>query len=248
MASKILFVEDELIVSKYIEACLKNIGYEVIGSFTSGEEAIENVETLNPDLILMDINLNGVMMGTEAAVKIRELMDVPIVFLTAFTDDKNIKNALDSQPYGYLVKPFYEKELRTTIEIALHKHQKDMVVQKERDLFYSIITNSNSDGFYVRANNRLKNIKFEDICYVEALRDYITISTTSDNYISRINMKEISKNLPERDFVRVHKSFIVRLDKIFSIKHISLVLEESMKEIPIGNFYRKGLLARLKIL
>lgn len=249
MTYKILIVEDEPIVSKYIEACLKNSGFEVAGIYTSGEEAIENIDKNAPDLVLMDINLNGQMSGTDAAVVIKESHNLPIIFLTAFTDDKNIQKSLESEPYGYLVKPFYEKELRTTIEIAMHKHDKVKLLQKERDLFYTIVENKGStDGIYVRANNRLNNIKFTDICYVEALRDYINISTTTDNYTSRINMKEITKNLPEKDFVRVHKSFIVRLDKIYTIRHISLVLEDTMKEIPVGNFYRKALLARLNII
>lgn len=249
MAYRILIVEDELVVSKYIEACLKNIGYEIADIITSGEEAVKKAPDILPDLILMDIRLNGKMMGTEAAVKIKEEIDVPIVFLTAYADDKNIEMAKDSEPYGYLVKPFYEKELHTTIEMALHKHDKVKILKRERDLFYSIIENKNTDdSIYVRTNNRLKRIKFEDICFVEALRDYIIISTTTENYTARINMKEITRFLPERDFCRIHKSYIVRLDRIFSIKYVSLIVEGSMKEIPVGNFYRKDLYARLNML
>ncbi len=249
MAHRILIVEDELVVSKYIEACLKNIGYEVADIITSGEEAVSKTESIMPDLILMDIRLNGKMTGTEAAVKIKENLDVPIVFLTAYADDKNIEMAKASEPYGYLVKPFYEKELHTTIEMALNKHEKVRLLKKERDLYYSVIENKNTtDSIYVRTNSRLKRIKFEEICYVEALRDYITISTTTDNYTARINMKEITRFLPERDFVRIHKSFIVRMDKIYSIKYVSLIVEGSMKEIPVGNFYRKDLYGRLNML
>ena len=249
MAHRILIVEDELVVSKYIEACLKNIGYEVADIITSGEDAVAKVDSIMPDLILMDIRLNGKMTGTEAAVKIKENLDVPVVFLTAYADDKNIEMAKASEPYGYLVKPFYEKELHTTIEMALHKHEKVRMLKKERDLYYSGTVSKNaSDSIYVRTNSRLKRIKFDEFCYVEALRDYITISTTTENYTARINMKEITRFLPEKDFVRIHKSFIVRMDKIFSIKYVSLVVEGSMKEIPVGNFYRKDLYARLNML
>lgn len=247
--TRVLIVEDEVIVSKYIEACLTNLGYEVADVLTSGEEAVLNAEVLNPDLILMDIRLSGKMTGTEAASKIREKMDVPVIFLTAYADNKTIELAKDSDPYGYLVKPFYEKELHTTIEMALHKHKKDLQLRKERDLYFSVIENRNtSDCIYIRTNSRLKRIKYDEICYVEALRDYITINTTTENYTVRINMKEIHRYLPEKDFVRVHKSFIVRLDKIFSIKYTSLIIENSMKELPIGNFYRKDLYGRLNML
>jgi two-component system, LytTR family, response regulator LytT len=249
MAHRILIVEDELVVSKYIEACLKNLGYDIADIVTTGEDAISKADSIRPDLILMDIRLNGKMTGTEAAVKIKEIMDVPIVFLTAYADEKNIEMAKASEPYGYLVKPFYEKELHTTIAMALNKHEKVRMLKKERDLYYSVIENKNaSDSLYIRTNSRLKRIKYDEICYVEALRDYIIISTAAENYTARINMKEITRFLPERDFVRIHKSYIVRLDKIFSIKYVSLIIEGSMKEIPVGNFYRKDLYARLNLL
>lgn len=247
--TRVLIVEDEVIVSKYIEACLTNLGYDIADVIVSGEEAVINAEILNPDLILMDIRLNGKMTGTEAAQKIREKIDVPVVFLTAYADNKTIELAKDSDPYGYLVKPFYEKELHTTIEMAMHRHAKDNQIKKERDLYFSVIENKNHNNcIYIRTNSRLKRIKFEEICYVEALRDYITINTTNENYTVRINMKEIHKYLPEIDFIRIHKSFIVRMDKIFTIKYTSLVIENSMKELPIGNFYRKDLYSRLNML
>lgn len=123
------------------------------------------------------------------------------------------------------------------------------MLQKERDLFYSVIENkSTTDSIYIRTNSRLKRIKFDEICYIEALRDYIVISTATENYTARINMKEIGRYLPDRDFARIHKSFIVRLDKIYSIKYVSLIVEGSMKELPVGNFYRKDLYSRLNML
>ncbi|MEI6122361.1 MAG: response regulator [Bacteroidota bacterium] len=246
---RILIVEDEIIVSKYIEACITNLGYETIEVITSGEEAVLKAEELNPDLILMDIRLSGKMTGTEAAYKIKQMIDVPIVFLTAYADAKTIELAKESDPYAYLVKPFYEKELHTTIEIVIHKYEKVKQIKKERDLYYSVIDNKNAaDCIYIRTNSRLKRVKFDEICYIEALRDYIIISTISDNYTVRINMKEITKYLPERDFVRIHKSHIVRLDKIFSIKYTSLIIDGSMKELAVGNFFRKDLYSRLNML
>lgn len=245
----ILIVEDEIIVSKYIEACLQGLGYEIAAVIISGEEAVEKAESLKPGLILMDIRLAGKMLGTEAAVLIRQKMDVPIIFLTAYSDNKTIEMAKDSEPYGYLVKPFYEKELHTTIEMALHKHEKFVQVKKERDLYYSLVDNKNAgDSIYIRTESRLKRIKYQDICFVEALRDYIIIHTITDSYTARVNMKEIQSILPESEFIRIHKSYIVRLDKIFSLKYSDLIVEGSMKVLPIGNFYRKDLYNKLNMI
>jgi len=247
--SKILIVEDENIVAKDIQNTLISLGYAVQAIVSSGEKAIKEVEQARPELVLMDIMLKGKMSGIEAANYIREHFDIPVVFLTAYTDDGTVGKAKISEPYGYIIKPFKEKELQTTIEMAIYKHEKDIQVKKERDLYHSIIENKDTkDSIFVRADYRLNKIKFEDIYFVEALKDYVVINTTDNIYTTHTTMKEMMRILPTRDFVRVHRSYIVRLDKIFSIKYPDLVIEGKMKVIPIGGLYRKELFSRLNLI
>ena len=246
--TKILIVEDELIVSKDVESVLTGLGYNVVGVLASGEAAVEQADALQPDLILMDIKLKGEMTGIEAADLITEKMDVPVIFLTAYTDDSTIDKAKYTEPYGYIIKPFNEKELQTTIEMALYKHEKDLQVKKERDLYHSVIENrDSSDSIFIRSDYRLNRIRFDDIFFVEALKDYVVLHTRDNIFTTHAAMKEIADILPDKDFVRVHRSFIIRLDKIFSIKYPELVVEGKMKIIPIGGMYKKELFNRLNM-
>ena len=246
---KILVVEDESIVAKDIQNTLKKLGYEVTGVVSSGEKAIREVEENRPDLILMDIMLKGDQTGIEAAKSIKERFSVPVIFLTAYADDSTLNKAKITEPYGYIIKPFKERELQTTVEMALYKYEKDEEVKKERDLYHSLVENKESkDSIFVRADYRLNKINFDDIYYVEALKDYVVINTADNSYTTHTTMKEMVRILPAKDFVRIHRSFIVNLNKIFSIKYPDLVIEGKMKVLPIGGLYRKELYSRLNLI
>lgn len=123
MAGKrILVVDDERIVNLDIQATLKRLGYDIVGDAVSGSEAIEKASQFKPDLVLMDIKLRGEMDGVEAANFIIKSYDIPVIFLTAYSDDQTLNRAKLSGPFGYLLKPFEERDLRSAIEIALYKH------------------------------------------------------------------------------------------------------------------------------
>lgn len=120
---KILVVEDEVIVAEDIAGRLKKLGYVVTATVSSGEEAIQKATENPPDLVLMDIVLKGEMDGVTAAEKIRTHRNVPTVFLTAYADDKTLQRAKLTDPFGYIIKPFQQNDLRVGIEIALHRHE-----------------------------------------------------------------------------------------------------------------------------
>ncbi|MEG4202010.1 ATP-binding protein [Microcoleus sp. Pol12A5] len=120
---QILVVEDEVIVAQDIAGRLKKLGYAVTATVSSGEEAIQKAIENPPDLVLMDIVLKGDMDGVTAAEKIRINRNVPTVFLTAYADDKTLERAKLTDPFGYIIKPFQQNDLRVAIEIALHRHE-----------------------------------------------------------------------------------------------------------------------------
>ncbi|WP_320169985.1 response regulator [Maridesulfovibrio sp.] len=119
---RILVVDDERIVNLDIQATLKRLGYAIAGDAVSGQDAIEKTSRLKPDLVLMDIKLSGAMDGVEASNFIIKSFDIPVVFLTAYSDEQTLNRAKLSGPFGYLLKPFEERDLRSAIEIALYKH------------------------------------------------------------------------------------------------------------------------------
>jgi PAS domain S-box-containing protein len=131
--ANILIVEDECLVSLDIKRTLERLGYEVLAVVTSGEAAIEQTAETQPDLVLMDIKLKGAMDGVEAAERIRARFDTPVVYLTAHADDATLGRTKVTEPFGYILKPFEDIELRTTIEMALHKHEMERKLrQSER--------------------------------------------------------------------------------------------------------------------
>jgi len=119
--SRILVIEDEAIVAADIQDRLEVLGYEVAGWGTTGAEALELARTTNPDLILMDIMLKGPMNGIQAAHIVRVELSLPVIFLTANSDEAVLEQAKISEPFAYLLKPFEERQLRTNIEMALYK-------------------------------------------------------------------------------------------------------------------------------
>ena len=131
--ARILVVEDNRIVAKDIQQSLEVLGYTVFKIVPSGEAAIEVAKEGKPDLILMDINLKGEMDGTEAAEQIKQQFSIPIIYLTAYSDDDVLEKAKITEPFGYLIKPFDDRELSTTIEIALYKHKMERKLQKAHD-------------------------------------------------------------------------------------------------------------------
>ena len=121
--AKLLIVEDEGVVAWHIQEALENLGHTVVASVASGKKAVEIAAETQPDLVLMDIRLKGDIDGIEAAQQINAHFHTPIIYLTAYSDDPTLERALTTNPYGYLIKPFQEKELRTTLEIALRRHR-----------------------------------------------------------------------------------------------------------------------------
>lgn len=118
---RILIVEDEYIIANDIQTSLENMGYEVCGMAASGEKALALTKELSPDLILMDIMLKGDMDGIETAAMIRETDDISVIFLSAYSDDGILDRAKQTLPFGYLIKPFRDRELKAAIEMAIYK-------------------------------------------------------------------------------------------------------------------------------
>lgn len=130
---KILIVEDESIVALSIQRKLQHLGYEISEVVVSGEEAIEQAEKTQPNIVLMDIMLAGEMDGIQAAGHIRDNFDIPVIYLTANADESTLQRAKITEPFGYLLKPFEDRDLHTTIEMALYKHKMEQKLRRYRD-------------------------------------------------------------------------------------------------------------------
>jgi PAS domain S-box-containing protein len=138
----ILIVEDEALIALNLAQFLESCGYEVHTPVSTAQDAITSVQTRKPDLILMDIELPGGINGIEAAARIRDIADVPVIYLTAYTENLLIRQARLTAPYGYIVKPFHERELTATIEMALYKHSLDRKLRASEEKYRRLADNA----------------------------------------------------------------------------------------------------------
>jgi PAS domain S-box-containing protein len=138
-AARILVVEDERIVARSLRKQLTTLGYEVVDCVASGEEAIEQAGALRPDLVLMDISLDGPMDGVEAAVTIREQFRLPVVYLTAFSNKEIVARAKITEPFGFILKPYEERELHVVIETVLYRHRMERRHQEREQWFVATL-------------------------------------------------------------------------------------------------------------
>ena len=249
MAANILITEDEAIVRKDIERCLTSLGYNVVATADSGKEAIEKALEHKPDLCLMDIMIKGDMSGISAAEEIKKSLDVPVIFLTAYADEGTLTSAKSAEPHGYILKPFKEADIQAAVEMALHKHTKELELKHEADFLRSLTTHKEgADILFVKNRSRLMHVSHEDLLFVEALKDYVVVHTRKESYTIHSTMKEIERKLSDRRFMRVHRSYIVNLNSIESIKYSNITMEGLEKEIPVGGSYKDSLANRINLL
>ena len=150
---RILVVEDEKIIALDIASKMEKLGYGVSAMVSSGKDAIESVQKDRPDLILMDIVLEGEMDGIQAAVQIRSVFDIPVVYLTAYADEKILERAKATGPFGYVLKPFEAKSLQVAVELAFYKHMIEGELRKAHDELEQLVRDRTSE--LAKANDQL---------------------------------------------------------------------------------------------
>ena len=148
----ILVVEDEFVTGSEIQARLEEMGFDVPAVVDTGEDAVQKAGELNPDIVVMDITLKGAMTGIEAAEQIRARYGMPVVYLTAHSDDATVNKAMHSEPFGYLVKPLDERALRTTIQMALYKHTMDEKLRQSETTIRGLLDATKDEVVLVDTN------------------------------------------------------------------------------------------------
>lgn len=372
--TRILVVEDESIVAKDIQNTLTRLGYEVPATASSAASAYEKLEQLRPDLVFLDIKLKGEEDGIDIANHIKEKYNIPVIFLTSYVDQLTLDRAKVTEPYGYIVKPFNESDLKTTVEMALFKFGRDrevrdseqrlanalsnveecimvtdtegritylnerasnllgygsgsatgmdlfqllgielegggmirkdalleqmkkdeariyndavLVVKRDNTTVPGMLTASpvhdekntylgaalvfgdrqtesarvpveaaNSvfldnqviqNSFFVKKGSMLVKVYLDNIQWIQAMDNYVIIQTTSDQFVIHSTMKDIENKLPQARFLRVHRSYIIPIEKINVLDENTVLIGD--KTIPIGKSYKDAFMARLNFL
>lgn len=237
---RILIVEDEFLVAADIEESLINLGYEVQGCVPSGPGALAEVERSLPDVILMDIRLKGQMTGIEAAKLILQKHDVPIIYLTANADMGTIDQAKLSLPYGYIIKPFTEKDLQTNIEIARFKFESDIQMKMESDQFNTFFKPADSAGGQIFLDGEQDEIirqHPDNIYFIEQEDTMCKVYLRDYSIHVKASLENLLVMLPQDTFVRVNQNCIVNANKVFLAKYPEVIIKDRMVVITVEEVY-----------
>jgi DNA-binding LytR/AlgR family response regulator len=242
---KILVVEDEMIIGAKISMQLTNLGYEVTGILPRGEDAIVHVQENKPDIVLLDINLKGEINGIETAIQLQRFGNIPIIYLTANSDEATFNQAKVTRPYAFISKPYKQLDLQRAIELTISRIAEDVngliVADTGEDSTFVL-----NDRIFVRHKEKMVKIMLADLLYLEADRNYSHLFTKEKDYVLAVTLKAIEEKLPAKLFLRIHRSYIV------NITHIDEVTEGNVKiaehTIPMGAGMREILLKGLRTL
>lgn len=230
----ILIVEDNSFISEDLASQLKDGGYEVTGQAFDFDEAMQFLQQRRPDLVLLDINLNGENAGIEIARQINAKYAIPFVYITSHSDPATLKKVNETKPYGYLLKPFDEKALQANIELAYHKYSLE---QRE------MVQNKLADSIFVKLKGALVKILISDISYAEAYDNYCYIKTPDQKHLISQTLKSVEEKLLSHGFLRVHRGYLINVTKIQSVTESDVFIDHT--PIPIGRTFREDLISLL---
>jgi DNA-binding LytR/AlgR family response regulator len=237
---RVLVVEDDMIIAANISLQLTKLGYEVTGIETRGEEAIVHAEAISPDIILMDVNLKGELDGIETAQCIHESMNIPIIYLTANTDEASFNRAKETHPFAFIPKPLNSLQLQRTFDLVVQQ----IKLNKDKNETGNSSLKVLDDRIFIRHKGHMNKLLLADILYIEADRNYCMIVTTAGQYLLATTLKTMEEKLPRKMFVRVHRSYMVNIGKLDVVADGHL--EIGRKVIPFGKSHKEPLLNRIQ--
>ena len=225
--ARILVVEDDRVVARDIQQQLERIGHSVVGVTARGEDAVVLAHAVRPELVLMDIRLQGMLDGIEAAQRIRQTCQIPVVFLTAYADDETVERASQTEPFGYLLKPFENSQLRTVIEMAIYKHGADSRLRDSERRYAATLS---SIGDAVIATDSHAHISFMNVI-AEKLTGWALKDATGRQLSDVFKVVE-----PEgREVLEDRVAALLRSGKGDVGRSNALLIAKSGEEYAIGN-------------
>lgn len=243
--ARIYIVEDDYVVAKNLSLLLENLGYKVQGISETGEDGLLQIKKEKPELVILDIDLAGSLSGIEVGRKLKEQFNIPFIYVTAHADALTMEEALPTEPWAYLAKPFNENTLRSSIELALYKvqHRKESPAPPTelREKKYTM-----DDAIFIKSKSRLVKVALRDILFVEANDIYSNVYTADNKYIVNYTLKAIAEKFPDQVFLRVHRSFLLNLQKVEAIEYNDLLIQGH--RIPIGKTYRDELMKYFEVI
>lgn len=252
----ILILEDEAIVALSLEDTLQLAGYHVCGVTDNGESALQIAEKEVVDLVLLDIHLRGEWDGIETGRRIKAIKNIPVIYLTAFSDSETLQRAKETRPAAYLIKPYQPRNLLVAIDVALH----NFAASKTADLFDALPAGEDgatgidekepvlcfNDAIFIKENYKFNKVNFRDIYYLESENNYTRIFTKTRNFLVRRSLNKVVSTIHYPAFIQVHRSYFINADHLDTFDNHSVFL--TTHEIPLGRNYKDEFLKRFNFL
>ena len=225
----ILIVEDELLIAEDIKTTVEELGYNVVAVAARADKAIEILNTQKVDLILLDITIKGGINGIDLAEIVNQKFKIPFIYVTSHADSKTVTEAIKTAPQGYVVKPYSNSDLYTSIALAFENKKEETV---------TFLPNTDKDHLFLKIDGLYHKLFYKNILYFRAAGNYIEVHQTDKKYLVRKTFKNLSKLITVNDFVQTHKSYILNRQKIthFNTKQVYI----NRQEFVLGRAHAKA--------
>jgi DNA-binding LytR/AlgR family response regulator len=242
---KVLIVEDNPVISAEIKSILESNNLEVAEVTNDPDTAIQMLKKLKVDMVTLDINLNKSIDGIHLGHIISTEFKVPFIYLTSYNDEATVERALSTNPSGYIVKPFREKDFMITVDLVLansaRKTKLGIIEKAPPEL-----SPAGEKFYFIKKHNKRYKISSREICWIEAENNYSFLQTDTDQYTLSLTLKEAVDRFDTGTLLRIHKSYAVNINKIDVISSEFLVV--AGKELPIGKNYRPDIKQKLTLI
>ncbi len=225
----ILIVEDELLIAEDIKTTIEELGHNVIAIVVRANKAIKILNSQKVDLILLDITIKGGLNGIDLAEIVNQQFKIPFIYLTSHADPKTVNEAIKTAPQGYVVKPYSNSDLYTSIALAFENEKEEAI---------TFLANRDVDHFFLKIEGTYQKLFHTNILYFRAAGNYIEVHQKNKKYLVRQTFKKLSELIPASVFVQTHKSYILNREKIssFNTKHVYI----DQQEFLLGRTFTKS--------
>lgn len=249
----ILIVEDELITALDLSNGLQRDGYFINGIADNSKDAIRLFERTRPDIIVMDINIRGEKDGIATTHELLKIKKVPVIYITAYTDDETVNRVKEIQPAAFLTKPFNISNVRIAIELAIA----NLSAAASNPNTRAASANENryetpdkepilqmGDFIFIKSNYCFVKVRFSELLYIQAENNYVCVVTREKKFLLRLSLNACLEHIEYSKLVRVHRSYAINIDGITSFNEQSVYMDKI--EIPIGKNYKSGFLENFR--
>ena len=236
--ANVLIVEDEFIIAENLSATLAECGYNVAGIVDNVDSVIKTLSENQIDMILLDINLNQAVDGVEIAHIVNSRFGIPFIFVTAFVDPATIERVKHTYPYGYIIKPYSDIDIKIAIDIALSRASN---VSASKAISAGI---QKENSVFLKTDKGLKKLEINDILWMEAYDYYSFIHTRNEKILATVTLKELEQKLDTEIFARIHRKYTININHIERIVGNQVDIGGSL--IPIGRANREEFLMKIK--